>query len=87
MFSQLLLRTDDAVLAEELLHQRALGTLLADRVSPTTFRIGTPDRGRIKQALIKVGFPAEDVAGYTAGSALSITLRDATVLRTTIRAA
>jgi DNA excision repair protein ERCC-3 len=77
--AQLLLRTDDAVLAEELLHQRALTTLLADRVSPTAFRIGTADRGRVKQALIKVGFPAEDVAGYTAGSALPIALRDATV--------
>ena len=77
--AHLLLRTDDAVLAEELLHQRALGTLLADRVSPTAFRIGTADRGRVKQALIKVGFPAEDVAGYTAGSALAITLREQTV--------
>jgi len=77
--SHLLLMTDDAVLAEELLHQRALGALLVDRVSPTAFRIGNVDRGRIKQALIKVGFPAEDVAGYTAGSVLAIALRDATV--------
>ena len=71
----LLVRTHDAVLAEELAHGKQLAPLLAERVSPTDFRIRQLDRGRIKQALVKAGFPAEDVAGYAAGESLEIVLR------------
>ncbi len=74
----LLLRTSDPVLAEELVHGRQLAPLLADRMGPTTFRIRHGDRGRIKQALVKAGFPAEDVAGYATGEALEIALRTET---------
>ncbi len=34
--------------------------------------------GKVKQALIKAGFPAEDVAGYATGEALDATLRSLT---------
>ena len=34
-------------------------------------------RAALKQALIGVGYPAEDLAGYTEGAALAIGLRDA----------
>ncbi len=73
--NHLLVFTSDVVLAEELVHGKQLALLLTDRVSPTCFRIRHSDRGRIKQALIKAGFPAEDVAGYTAGDALDVSLR------------
>ena len=36
-------------------------------------------RGVLKQALIAVGYPAEDLAGYTAGAPLSLALRSVTV--------
>ena len=42
------------------------------RASPSTTRI----RGVLKQALIAVGYPAEDLAGYTEGAALPIELRE-----------
>ncbi|MEP7348294.1 MAG: DNA repair helicase XPB, partial [Gemmatimonadaceae bacterium] len=71
----LLVHTSDALLAEELVHGKQLAPLLSDRVAPTVFRIRHTDRGRIKQALIKAGFPAEDVAGYTAGESLTVALR------------
>lgn len=74
----LLVHTSDAVLAEELVHGRQLAPLLDNRVAPTTFRIRHLDRGRIKQALIKAGFPAEDVAGYTTGESLDVALRAST---------
>lgn len=74
----LLVHTSDAVLAEELSHGKQLAPLLGDRVAPTSFRIRHLDRGRIKQALIKAGFPAEDVAGYTEGDALDVALRSST---------
>jgi DNA excision repair protein ERCC-3 len=37
-------------------------------------------RGVIKQALIKIGFPAEDLAGYTEGDPFPIKLREKTLL-------
>ncbi len=76
--AQLLVLTSDAVLAEELCHGKQLSPLLTDRVAPNCFRIRQLDRGRIKQALIKAGFPAEDIAGYTTGEALAVALRTIT---------
>ena len=76
--AHLLVFTSDAVLAEELVHGKQLALLLTDRVSATCFRIRHLDRGRIKQALIKAGYPAEDIAGYTRGDALDIALRTVT---------
>ncbi|MDQ2665824.1 MAG: DEAD/DEAH box helicase [Gemmatimonadota bacterium] len=73
--THLLLHASDAHLAEELAHGKQLSPLLGDRTGPTTFRIRQGDRGRIKQALIKAGFPAEDVAGYTEGESLEVALR------------
>ena len=71
----LLVLASDVVLAEELAHGKQLAALLSERVSPTAFRIRHADRGRIKQALVKAGFPAEDVAGYASGESLRVPLR------------
>lgn len=71
----LLVFTSDAVLAEELSRGKQLAPLLTERVRPTCFRIRQLDRGRLKQALIKAGFPAEDLAGYTPGDPLPLSLR------------
>jgi DNA excision repair protein ERCC-3 len=53
--------------------------LLSERISPLEFRIAPADRGRLKQALVKVGFPAEDLAGYSEGEPLPIELRERTL--------
>lgn len=74
----LFLRAHDAVLAEELVHGKHLAPLLGDRIAPAVFRITQGNRGRVKQALIKAGFPAEDIAGYAAGESLDVTLRSET---------
>ena len=44
---------------------------LGERVDETSFAIDDAHRGVLKQALIAVGYPAEDLAGYTAGAALA----------------
>jgi DNA excision repair protein ERCC-3 len=75
----LLLAAADGALAEEVSRQREVAPFLRERPSALTFRIAPADRGRLKQALIKVGYPAEDLAGYTEGEALPITLRDLTL--------
>jgi DNA excision repair protein ERCC-3 len=65
----------DRPLLEELARQPKLRDYLGERLDVTSFRIDPAHRGVLKQALIAVGYPAEDVAGYTEGAALTITLR------------
>jgi len=69
----------DLPLAEELAHQKTLAPLLRIRLAPLEFELPGGDRGRLKQALIKLGFPTEDLAGYLAGEAFPLTLRCVTL--------
>ncbi|MCP4456296.1 MAG: DEAD/DEAH box helicase family protein [Planctomycetes bacterium] len=78
----LILEADALPLAEEIAHNKLSIPLLTERLGPTRFRIRAGDRGQLKQALVKIGFPAEDLAGYTEGEALSTTLRDVTLQET-----
>src|SRR5438876_10257458 len=71
----LLLSARDLPLAEELAHQKTLVSLLKARLAPLKFAVLGADRGRLKQALIKLGFPTEDLAGYQAGEELTLDLR------------
>lgn len=75
----LLLTADSEPLAEEIVHTPTIGDLLADRISKTEFLIRVADRGRIKQALIKAGFPGEDLAGYIKGERVNFAVRAATL--------
>ena len=74
----LLFTAADAALAEEVSRRREVAPFLGERLSALTFRVGPADRGRLKQALVKIGFPAEDLAGYTEGDALPLALRETT---------
>jgi DNA excision repair protein ERCC-3 len=74
----LVLEADDAPLAEEVSRHKQVAPLLGERVSPREFRVDPGQRGRLKQALVKVGFPAEDLAGYTEGEPLPVGLRSET---------
>ena len=68
----------DLPLAEELAHQKTLAPLLRARLTSFEFEVATADRGRLKQALIKLGFPTEDLAGYLAGEEFPLALRPVT---------
>jgi DNA excision repair protein ERCC-3 len=57
---------EPAVLIETT-RQRKVNDLLLDRISENTWRIAEWARGQIKQELLKLGWPAEDLAGYTPG--------------------
>jgi DNA excision repair protein ERCC-3 len=65
----------DAPLLEEIARQPKLRQYLGDRVDKTSFAVEPMYRGVLKQALIAIGYPAEDLAGYTEGAELSIGLR------------
>src|SRR5581483_796422 len=74
----LLLRTDDPAILEEVTRVRQVGVLLGTRVDATSARVDPLARGRLKQALIKAGWPAEDLAGYAPGAPLDVELRNVT---------
>jgi DNA excision repair protein ERCC-3 len=73
--SMLRLVCTDRPLLEELVRQPKVRPLLGDRLDETSFLIDPGFRGVLKQALIAVGYPAEDLAGYTAGAAMPMALR------------
>lgn len=74
----LVLSAADAPLAEQASRSKHVAPLLVERISPLAFRVDPAERGRLKQALVKIGFPAEDLAGYRAGEPLAIKLRTST---------
>jgi DNA excision repair protein ERCC-3 len=71
----LVLSISTAALAEELVHHQTVAILLGQRLGPQEFLVEPAERGRLKQALIKVGYPVEDLAGYREGEQLEIILR------------
>lgn len=71
----LLCTCHDEVTAERLARDREVGQYLTERLDKTSFRVDPTARGLLKQALVGAGFPAEDLAGYTAGEPLALDLR------------
>ena len=68
-----LVSLDRAVL-EEILRQKKIAPMLGQRVEDDIVLVHPSERGRLKQALLKVGWPAEDLAGYVDGEAHAIDL-------------
>lgn len=76
----LLLVSDDAALLTEVMRNRRTQPFLLRQLNSRTIQVDASRRGHIKQALIHLGFPAEDLAGYTEGSPLPLQLREETQL-------
>src|SRR5438876_3520243 len=72
----LLLISNDAALMAEVFHHKRTQPYVLRQLNSHTIQVDASRRGHIKQALIHIGFPAEDLAGYTDGSPLPMTLRD-----------
>ena len=68
----------DKPLLVELSRQKKLKDYLGEQLDDTSFAIEPAFRGVLKQALILLGYPAEDLAGYTEGANLPIALRETT---------
>jgi len=71
----LLLSCADAPLAELVARHDAVAPLLGARQDACTFRVPAAQRGKLKQTLVRIGWPAEDRAGYRDGEVLSMALR------------
>jgi DNA excision repair protein ERCC-3 len=65
--------TERAILLEASKH-RKISELLDGPISNEAFRIQPWARGQVKQELLKLGWPAEDFAGYAAGTPHEISL-------------
>lgn len=74
----LLLTGDDVLLLAELTGYKAVSSLLEEQVNPAVWRVKPYARGLIKQELIRLGYPVQDVAGYTSGEACPVALREVT---------
>jgi DNA excision repair protein ERCC-3 len=66
----------DRAVLEEVLRQKKIAPLLGNRVDDDTVIVHPSERGHLKQALLKIGWPAEDLAGYVDGEAHPIALAE-----------
>ncbi|MBE7325000.1 DEAD/DEAH box helicase [Nocardioides sp. Y6] len=70
----LVLVTTDRPVLEEVLRAKRIKGMLGDRIDDDTVAVHPSERGNLKQALLKLGWPAEDWAGYVDGEAHPIDL-------------
>jgi DNA excision repair protein ERCC-3 len=68
----------DKPLLAELSRQKKLKEYLGAKLDDMSFAVKPAYRGVLKQALIIIGYPAEDLAGYTEGAVLPLELRKVT---------
>jgi DNA excision repair protein ERCC-3 len=73
---QLILVAKDPMLAKELTASRSLERFFERVLDKERIEVKRGMRGRVKQALIKIGWPVEDLAGYVEGEPIDIIMRD-----------
>jgi DNA excision repair protein ERCC-3 len=72
----LVLRGLDRIVLVEVAKSKKLAGMLGGRIDDETIAVHASERGRLKQALLKLGWPAEDLAGYVDGEAHEIALAE-----------
>jgi len=75
----LVLTSNDATLMVEIMNHKATARFLHERLDAYQALVAPGRRGHLKQALLQIGYPAEDLAGYVAGEDLPVALRQATL--------
>jgi DNA excision repair protein ERCC-3 len=70
----LILVTTDTAVLEEVIRAKKIAPLLGARIDSDTIAVLPSQRGQIKQSLLRLGWPAEDFAGYVDGQAHEISL-------------
>jgi DNA excision repair protein ERCC-3 len=64
----LVLRSTDPAVLGEVSRNKRISPLLIGHPTPDSYTVDAWARGHIKQELLKIGWPAEDLAGYTPGT-------------------
>jgi DNA excision repair protein ERCC-3 len=72
----LVLSSSDRSVLEEVLRAKKIKGMIGDRVGDDAVAVHPSERGALKQALLKLGWPAEDLAGYVDGEAHAISLAE-----------
>ena len=62
------LHSTDAPVLTEVASAKRIAPLLVERIDAESFLVAPWARGALKQELVKLGWPAEDLAGYTPGT-------------------
>jgi len=70
----LVLHSTDRPVLEEVLRSKRVRPLVGTRIDADAVVVHPSERGNLKQALVKLGWPAEDLAGYVDGEAHPIAL-------------
>ncbi|KRF35170.1 DNA repair helicase XPB [Nocardioides sp. Soil805] len=79
----LVLSSNDRPVLEEVLRAKKVAGMIGNRLDDDSVAVHPSERGNLKQALLKLGWPAEDFAGYVDGEAHAISLdEDGWELRT-----
>ncbi|MEV0454721.1 DNA repair helicase XPB [Catellatospora methionotrophica] len=71
----LVLRGLDRAVLVEVAKSKKVAGMLGAQLDPDTIAVHGSERGHLKQVLLKLGWPAEDLAGYVDGEAHPIALR------------
>src|SRR5512146_2297582 len=74
----LALISDDVPLIIEVSRQKRMQPFIVEQRDANTLIVDPAQRGHIKQALVAIGFPAEDLAGYTDGESMPLDVREQT---------
>ncbi|MBP7584239.1 MAG: DEAD/DEAH box helicase [Spirochaetes bacterium] len=72
---RLFLTSKDQLILREISAQRTVQPFIEERLDDNTVAVKPHLRGHVKQALIKLGFPVEDLAGYENGDHCEIVLK------------
>ena len=72
----LVLSSFDEILITEIYNNKSINKYVLHKLNSNNLLIDAEHRGRIKNALIKIGYPVEDLVGYVTGDPLPIKLRD-----------
>ncbi len=72
----LILSSFDDILITEIYNNKSINKYVLHKLNSNNLLIDAEYRGRIKNALIKIGYPVEDLVGYVTGDPLPIKLRD-----------
>ena len=75
----LIVTSEDEMLMVEIQNHKATARYLRERLDARRILVAPGRRGYLKQALLQIGYPAEDLAGYVVGEDLPISLRLATL--------
>jgi DNA excision repair protein ERCC-3 len=75
----LYLFSEDRYLIRELANQKKVQPFIIKQENEHQIKVDLGMRGYLKHTLIKLGFPVEDLAGYTLGTPFALSLRKITV--------